>query len=802
MVAIKVTDQGNPSGSVQGAGTEGQWEGMLALGKPGPYVVQGSPLSFVVQVTVVVSGVNEAPTVTANQIVTISESYTLNTIIWDSTPLRATDPDSDYMPQLLKWRLADGWNYVSNRIADASKKETPFRVLSDGNLVLKGIIDFEDSTRQGQGGPSHVVPVVVTDRFGLSSEPATFTVRILDENEPPLVEAGPVRSISETATPDTLVAGVVKATDADEGGSLNGLVFSIAPDEAGQPPKTSSKLFTVDQLTGALKVRRRADIDAAKTANDPYIAGYVDRHAPHATSPSATYYPLDYEALTRKYHDVRVLATDRGGLSSPVATIRVAIEDANEPPSCTSTADAPALVVVNENTARGTVVSTSLDTGNDILDLGCTDPDAADQYGAQLTYHAVRRASSAAPLREGEIDPWLVWQLGGNGRDSRVLSVVDSPPPPVNALDFESRGTEMDAKREVMSSTPYVLTVEVRDKGSLSFTATVHVVIKDVNEAPVIGIRGRDFSSLAIREDASPGAAVGFALTFTDEDRYQGTNQGQKITVTVADTFAAKWFHLDGLTGQITVKSNAKLSYVDWTPRGNHDRALHVTATDALGLSATAVVPIRIINVNDRPVFRHVVDPAVQSAIHDSSPGYLVYKKTPSAIPAAAEATAAEAISGRSTPEEALKAREQQERREEEAGVAWGTVEFCRMAPVQVVATREEANTTNTANTANTAGQRQLWTMWTPHESSEGWSMSESQSTLGQSMSVYDADGDDIRFALVSKGDTLGALNPNTFRGGRGVHVDPITGRMYAGGGSVLHAVNPVTVWAEEQVRH
>ena len=195
----------------------------------------------------------------------------------------------------------------------------------------------------------------------------------------------------------------------------------------------------------------------------------------------------------------------------------------------------------------------------------CTDPDAADQYGAQLTYHAVRRASSAAPLREGEIDPWLVWQLGANGRDSRVLSVAASPPPPMNALDFESRGTEMDAKREVMSSTPYVLTVEVRDKGSLSFTATVHVVIEDVNEAPVIGIRGRDFSSLAIREDASPGAAVGFALTFTDEDRYGGTNQGQKITVTVADTFAAKWFLLDGLTGQIVVKANAKLSYVDWT---------------------------------------------------------------------------------------------------------------------------------------------------------------------------------------------------------------------------------------------
>ena len=142
-----------------------------------------------------------------------------------------------------------------------------------------------------------------------------------------------------------------------------------------------------------------------------------------------------------------------------------------------------------------------------------------------------------------------------------------------------------------------------------------------------------------------------------------------------------------------------------------------------------------------------------------------------------------------------MKAREQQERREEEAGVAWGTVEFCRMAPVQVVATREEAIT------ASTVGQRQLWTMWTPHESSEGWSMSESQSTLGQSMSVYDADGDDIRFALASKGDTLGVLNPTTFRGGRGVHVDPITGRMYAGGGSVLHAVNPITVWAEEQVR-
>ena len=368
VVAIKVTDKGNPSGSVQGAGTESQWEGMLALGKPGPYVVQGSPLSFVVQVTVVVSGVNEAPTVTANQIVTITESYTVNTIIWDNTPLRATDPDSDYMPQLLKWRLADGWNYVSNRIADASKKETPFRVLSDGNLVLKGIIDFEDSTHQG--GPAHVVPVVVTDRFGLSSEPATFTVRILDENEPPLVEAGAVRSISEMATPDTFVVGVVKATDVDEGGSLNGLVFSIAPDEhsPSQSPQTSSKLFTVDRLTGALKVRRRADIDAAKTATDPYIAGYVDRHAADATS--GTYYPLDYEALTRKYHDVRVLATDRGGLSSPVATIRVAIEDANEPPSCTSTANAPALVVVNENTAPGTVVSTSLDTGNDILDLG------------------------------------------------------------------------------------------------------------------------------------------------------------------------------------------------------------------------------------------------------------------------------------------------------------------------------------------------------------------------------------------------------------------------------------------------
>ena len=128
----------------------------------------------------------------------------------------------------------------------------------------------------------------------------------------------------------------------------------------------------------------------------------------------------------------------------------------------------------------------------------------------------------------------------------------------------------------------YSLTVTVEDPGGLSDTASVSMIVTDVNEPPAFDAEEYAFT---VAEDAAVGASLG-SVSATDQDE-------DTLTYSISDGNDAGTFAI-GARGAITVA--AALDH-ETTP----SYTLTVEATDPGGLSDTADVSITVSGVNDEP---------------------------------------------------------------------------------------------------------------------------------------------------------------------------------------------------------
>ena len=508
-------------------------------------------------VTVRVTDVNEAPTLTGNLTPGVRENTTA------VGTYSATDPE----------RVTITWSLPGAGADD-------FTISSGGALAFTSAPDYEARTQ-------HSVTVRASDGPHDVDRDVTVTVTDVDEREAlALSDRRPLIGIAYTAafeegTGDavqsptwawarstsktsgfTTIGGATGATylpagadrdhylrvtaSYDDGHGTKSLStvsdFATQPDSGtNTPPTFPSPLFTggvmglsvredatrgtlvgtAPQATDAENDPLRYSLEVSGVSGDPpFEINAVSRQIRVAAGA-----PLDHEK--RGTYSVTVTAEDDFNATA-TATFDITIVDVNEPPV--------AVADPSVTTAEDTAVTFDV-LAND------TDPDAGDTLSV----------AGAAQPRRGRV--------------------------------------EVDATTQRLTYTPaehdhgtYTFGYAASDGSLTSTRALVTVTITPVNDAPEFAA---GTATRTVSESAGPGDPVGAAVTATDVDH-------PDLTYRLA---GAPDFVIDGATGQIRVAPGVTLDRED-TP----SYTATVTTSDDAGGADSIIVTITIDNVNDPPV--------------------------------------------------------------------------------------------------------------------------------------------------------------------------------------------------------
>lgn len=442
----------------------------------------------------------------------------------------------------------------------------PFELVGN-ELRPTAPLDFETE-------PSHTFVVRVTDSAGHAIN-RTFTLTVLDENEPPTtLDLAGAHRLDENAPAGTVV-GTLSTADPDAGDSHTFSVQGGAPftvvghqlQSAGALDHEAQAVHTVTvRVTdaGGLFIERDYDI-AVNDVNEAPSAPVLDNQqiaegspvgaavgglssvdpdagdaltfslvgagVPFAVQGSRLVVAgaLDHEAQASFTLTVR--ATDDAGLFTE-QTFAVAVTDVNEAPTALSVSQTS----VPEDASPGATVAS----------LGVSDQDAGDTHTYALLGAGVPFAIAGSELRVGA------------------------------ALDHETAAA-------------YALDLRVTDAGGLSFERTVVITVRDVNEAPTV----LSVSATDVDENTPVGSVVA-RLGVVDED----AGDLHVFSVVSGPAFEA-------LGDELRVAAP-----LDHEAAASHDVTLRVT--DAGGLSIDRTVTLAVRDVNEAPTLISLSSQTVQ----------------------------------------------------------------------------------------------------------------------------------------------------------------------------------------------
>jgi uncharacterized delta-60 repeat protein len=546
-------------------------------------VTDGGGLSDTKPLTVTLTDVNEAPTITLNQVFSVAENSPFNASV--GTVL-ATDPDSTAPNNTLTYSIVSGG------------PSNPFSINPGTGAITvsnSAALNFETT-------PVFVLQVKVTDGGNLSST-QNVTVNLTDVNEAPSIAAAQSFSIAENSAVGAQV-GTVVATDPDTTAPNNTLNFSIVSGNPSNPFSINSAgVITVTNVAaldfetnptftlqvkvtdgGGLNVTQPVTVKLTDVNETPTITanqsftiaenlaassqvGTVVAFDPDLTAPNNTLSfsivggipsnpfsinsagvitvsntaALDFE--TNPTFTLQVKVTDGGGLNV-TQPVTVSLTDVNETPTITANQS----FTIAENLAAGSQVGT----------VAASDPD----------HTAPNNTLSFSIVSGNPSNPFSINSAG-------VISVSNSA-----ALNFEATQT-------------FTLQVKVTDSGAGSLNSTQAVVINltDVNETPSI-TSGQTFS---INENSPNTTAIGTVIA-SDPDS-SVTPNGTKTFSLVTNPQNA--FAINAATGVITV---AKSSVLDFETTPTFTVSVKVTDGGSPALSATQDVTINLNDVNEPPV--------------------------------------------------------------------------------------------------------------------------------------------------------------------------------------------------------
>ncbi|MBF0214077.1 MAG: cadherin domain-containing protein, partial [Magnetococcales bacterium] len=459
-------------------------------------VTDSGGLTATQSLAVVVSDLNESPSVTSGETVTVAEnvSGTIHTAT-------ASDPDAG---TTLLWSLSG--SDAARFVIDAAS----------GAVSFVQSPDFESPADSGADN-LYEIQLIVTDQGGLTAT-RSLSVTVTDRNESPSVTSASSLSFAENGTGTVLTA---TASDPDANDTRS---WSLSGSDAA--------LFAIDAASGAITFLQAPDFES----------------------------PADSGA--DNLYDLQVTVTDAGGLTAS-GSVAITVTGVNESPAVTSGSAA----TFAEN-GTGTVYTAT-----------ASDPDANDTRS---------------------------WSLSGSDAGRFVIDPASGAVTFATAPDFE---TPTDSGAD----NGYDLQVIVTDQGGLSASQGVVITVTDVNESPL----AVDDSATAVEAggtgNATAGSAASGNLVTNDRDPESDTLTVTAIrsgSVEGGGTEGTVGAALSGSYGTLTVTASGDFSYVVNQSLATVEalksgqslvESFNYTLT-AGSLSDTALLTITIQGANDAPV--------------------------------------------------------------------------------------------------------------------------------------------------------------------------------------------------------
>lgn len=545
-------------------------------------VTDNGGLFFDKTFNIVVTDVNEAPTVAAGQVFTVPEAAANGTAVGT---VNASDQDTTAPNKTLTYSITSG--NTSNAFAINS---------STGLITVATSSALNLATN-----PSFTLQIKVADGGSPSlSTTQSVTINVGDVNQAPTITVGQVFSTAENRASGAVV-GTVVASDLDSTAPNNSLTYSITSGNTGNAFAINSTTGQItintasavnfeanSQYTLAIKVTdggspalsatgtvriNVTDVNetpvipagqvfgVAQNAAANTVVGTVSATDPDTTAPNST---LTYSILSGNTSGAFTINSSTGQITvnnsaalnpatNPQFTLSIQVADGGSP-SLSATQN----------------VTVNLSTGNQapIISAGQVFSTAENRpNGAVIGTVVATDADSSAPNNT------LTYSITAGNTNNAFAINASTGQLTINtasAVDFEA-------------TSQFILQIKVLDGGSpaLSAVGNVTVNVTDVNEAPAIA-SGQSF---AVAQGAAVNTVVG-SVSATDPDS-AAPNNALTYSIVGGDTSGA--FAINASTGEISVSNSAALN-----PATNPQFTLLVKVADggSPSLSATQSVTI------------------------------------------------------------------------------------------------------------------------------------------------------------------------------------------------------------------
>ena len=515
--------------------------------------VSDGSLTATATVTINVTNVNEAPTITGTTTFTIAEDATHSATVGTLT---GVDADKDTLT----------YSITAGNAGVFALDSTTGVITVNGENKL----DYETT-------PSYSLTVAVSD--GSLTATATVAITVTDVNEAPTITETTTFTIAEDATHSATV-GTLTGVDADK----DTLTYSITAGNAG--------VFALDSTTGVITVNGENKLDYETTPSYSLTVAVSDGSLTATATVGITVTDIN-EAPTITGTTTFTIAEDAThsatvgiitGVDADKDTLTYSITVGNSGDAFALDSATGVITVNGENTldyettpsySLTVAVSDGSLTATTTVTINVTNVNEAPTITGTTTFTIAEDTTHSA----------TVGTLTGDDADKDTLTYsITAGNAGVFALDSTTGVITVNGENKLdYETTPsYSLTVAVSD-GSLTATAMVGITVTDINEAPTI----TGTTTFTIAEDATNSATVG-TLTGVDADKDTLT-----YSITTGNTNDA--FALDSATGVITVNGDHQLDY-ETTP----SYSLTVTVSDG-SLTATATVGITVTDINEAP---------------------------------------------------------------------------------------------------------------------------------------------------------------------------------------------------------
>ena len=536
-------------------------------------------LSAAVDVTVTVTNVNEAPTVTGPAAVDFAENSSRAVATYT-----AANPESD---DSITWSVSG---------TDARR----FTISSAGALTFKASPDFELPRDANQ---NNIYEITITASDGNLTAVVDVTVTVTNVNEAPKVTGPAAVDYAENST-SSVATYTAANPESDD---------SIAWSVSG----TDARRFTINS-TGALSFKRSPDFELPRDANqdniyeitvsvsDGNLSAAVDvtvtvtnvNEAPTVTGPAAVDFAENSSRAVATYTAAgpESVAWSVGGTDATrFAISSTGVLTFKASPDFELPRDA------NENNIYEITVSVSDGNLSAVVDVTVTvtNVNEAPTIAGLTTIGYAENATGAVATYTAanpEDDAPIVWAVGGT--DARRFTINST-----GVLTFKA-SPDFELPRDANQNNIYEITITASD-GNLSAAVDVTVTVTNVNEAPkVTGPAAVDFA-----ENAT-GAVATYTAANPEDDA--------PIVWAVGGTDARR-FAISS-TGVLTFKTSPDFEL----PRdANQDNIYEITITASDGnLTAVVDVTVTVTNVNEAPT---VTGPAAVDFEENSSRAVATY---------------------------------------------------------------------------------------------------------------------------------------------------------------------------------